>query len=207
MRRKMYARPVVTGDAFSRSGRHAQDMVIGFIIGGEIAFWVVLVLGLLLRYPLRLPRAGAVLLAGVPLVDAVLLLACFFDLRAGATAGPRHALAALYLGFSLAFAHSMVRWADVRFAHHFAGGPAPRKPADKRAHEWHLFGLAAIAWAVTVALLGTGIWWIGDPSRTAALKGGIGQVSMVLAIWFVTGPLLTSNKSGRKQSTSKTKRR
>ncbi|MEV4518201.1 hypothetical protein AB0K00_55755 [Dactylosporangium sp. NPDC049525] len=182
-------------------------MVIGFIIGCEIAFWIVLAAGLILRYPLRLPRAGAVALAAVPLVDLVLLIACAVDLHGGAIAGSRHALAALYLGFSVAFAHSMVRWADVRFAYHFAGGPKPAKPADKRTHEWHLFGLAAIAWAVTVALLGAGIWWIGDPARTAALKAGVGQVSMVLAIWFVTGPLLTSNKSGRKQSTSKMKRR
>lgn len=186
-------------------------MVIGFIIGCEIAFWVVLAAGLLLRYPLRLPRAGAVVLAAVPLVDLALLVACAVDLHGGATAGPRHALAALYLGFSLAFGPSMVRWADVRFAHRFADGPKPVKPSErvggKRAHEWRLFGLAAVAWAVTCALLGIGIWWIGDPARTAALKAGVGQVSVVLAIWFVTGPLLTSNKSGRKQSTSKTKRR
>ena len=182
-------------------------MVIGFIIGCEIAFWVVLAVGLLLRYPLRRPRAGAVVLAAVPLVDLVLLVACAADLAGGATAGSRHVLAALYLGFSLAFGPSMVRWADVRFAHRFAGGPKPQKPADKRAHEWRLFRLAAVAWAVTCALLGAGIWWIGDPARTVALKAGAGQVTVVLVIWFVVGPLLTSNKSGRKQSTSKTKRR
>ncbi|MEV4132115.1 hypothetical protein AB0J72_08110 [Dactylosporangium sp. NPDC049742] len=184
-----------------------RSMVIGFIIGCEIAFWIVLGLGLLLRYPLRRPTAGAVVLAGVPLVDLALLAACAVDLHNGATAGSTHALAALYLGFSLAFAHTVVRWADVRFAHRFAGGPEPEKPANRRAHEWRLFGLAAIAWAVTCALLAVGIWWIGDPARTAALKNGMGQVSMVLVIWFVVGPLLTSNTSGRKQSTSKTKRR
>ncbi|WP_327001535.1 hypothetical protein OHA72_41360 [Dactylosporangium sp. NBC_01737] len=203
----MYTRAVAAADASGRAARDAQDMVIGFIIGCEIAFWAVLAVGLLLRYPLRRPRAGAAVLAAVPLVDLVLLVACAADLHGGATAGPRHALAALYLGFSLAFGPSMVRWADVRFAHRFAGGPAPQKPVDKRAHEWRLFGLAAIAWAITCALLGVGIWWIGDPARTVALKAGAGQVSLVLAIWFVVGPLLTSNTSGRKQSTSKTKRR
>lgn len=182
-------------------------MVIAFIIGCEIAFWVVLAAGLALRYPLRRSRAGAVVLAAVPLVDLVLLIACAADLHGGATAGQRHALAALYLGFSLAFGPYMVRWADVRFAYRFADGPKPVKPADKRAHEWRLFGLAAVAWAVTCALLGAGIWWIGDPARTAALKAGLSQVSVVLAIWFVAGPLLTSNTNGRKQSTSKMKRR
>jgi hypothetical protein len=203
----MYAHPVAAADAFRRAAGEPQDMVIGFIIGCEIAFWVVLAAGLSLRYPLRRPRAGAVVLAAVPLVDLVLLVACAVDLHGGATAGPRHALAALYLGFSVAFGPSMVRWADVRFAHRFAGGPKPQKPENRRAHEWRQFGRAAFAWAITCALLGLGIWWIGDPGRTAALKAGTAQVSVVLAIWFVTGPLLTSNKSGRKQSTSKTKRR
>lgn len=203
----MYARAVTAADAPTRPARHAQIMVIGFIVGCEVAFWVVLGSGLLLRYPLRLPRAGAVVLAAVPVVDLVLLIACAVDLHGGATAGQRHALAALYLGFSLAFGHRMVRWADARFAYRFAGGPKPQKPTNKRAHEWRLFGLAAIAWALTCAFLGAGIWWIGDAARTAALNAGIRQVTVVLAIWFVTGPLLTSNKSGRKQSTSKTKRR
>ncbi|WP_460492240.1 hypothetical protein [Dactylosporangium cerinum] len=72
-------------------------MVIGFIIGCEIAFWIVLAAGLVLRYPLRRPWAGAVVLAAVPVVDLVLLVACAADLRGGATAGSRHALAALYL--------------------------------------------------------------------------------------------------------------
>src|SRR5687768_1751843 len=103
MRRRMYPRPVVMADAPGRRARDAQGMVIGFIIGCEIAFWVVLAAGLVLRYPLRRPRAGAVVLAGVPLVDLVLLIACAADLQGGATAGARHALAALYLGFSLAF--------------------------------------------------------------------------------------------------------
>ncbi|MEV0135358.1 hypothetical protein AB0H83_43770 [Dactylosporangium sp. NPDC050688] len=207
MRRRMYPRAVATADAAARAGCEALGMVIGFIIGCEIAFWVVLAAGLLLRYPLRRPRAGAVVLAAVPVVDLVLLVACAVDLAGGATAGARHALAALYLGFSLAFGPSMVRWADVRFAHRFAGGPKPQKPADKRAHEWRLFRLAALAWAITCALLGAGIWWIGDPARTLALEAGAGQVTLVLVIWFITGPLLTSNRNGRKQSTSKTKRR
>lgn len=51
------------------------------------------------------------------------------DLRGGATAGFAHGLAAAYIGFSLAFGHSLIRWADVRFAHRFADGPPPPEPA------------------------------------------------------------------------------
>ncbi|MCP9964683.1 hypothetical protein LUW74_13890 [Actinomadura madurae] len=98
-------------------------MLIGIIAACEIGFWVVLAAGLAARYPLRLRRTGAALLLCVPLIDLVLLAATVIDLRGGATAGTGHGLAAAYLGYSVAFGHSMVRWADERFAHRFAGGP------------------------------------------------------------------------------------
>lgn len=84
--------------------------------------------GLIARYPLRRPRLGAALLIAVPVVDLVLLAATMIDLRRGATATFAHGLAAAYLGFSVAFGHSMVRWADQRFAHRFAGGPPRAEP-------------------------------------------------------------------------------
>jgi hypothetical protein len=35
------------------------------------------------------------------------------------------ASAPAYLGFSVVFGPSVIRWADARFAHRFAGGPPP----------------------------------------------------------------------------------
>ncbi|WP_424326067.1 hypothetical protein [Gordonia sp. (in: high G+C Gram-positive bacteria)] len=35
-------------------------------------------------------------------------------------------LARLYLGVTVVFGPRLIRWADARFAHRFAGGPAPR---------------------------------------------------------------------------------
>ena len=98
-------------------------MIVVVIVAVEIAFWVLLAAGLIARYPLRLPRVGAALLVCVPLVDLVLLGATVIDLRGGATAGVAHGLAAVYLGVSVGYGHRMIRWADVRFAHRFAGGP------------------------------------------------------------------------------------
>ncbi|WP_146070018.1 hypothetical protein [Cryobacterium sp. Y29] len=46
-------------------------------------------------------------------------------LRSGADAEWAHGLAAVYIGFSIAYAPGMVRWADIRFSHRFADGPAP----------------------------------------------------------------------------------
>lgn len=103
-------------------------MILTLIASAEVAFWVVLAAGLAARYLLRRPRLGAVLLLGVPLIDVLLLIATTIDLRDGATASSAHGLAFAYLGFTVAFGHSVIRWADQRFAHRFAGGPPPQRP-------------------------------------------------------------------------------
>ncbi|MFG2040317.1 hypothetical protein [Dactylosporangium sp. NPDC048998] len=192
-------------------------MLIG-IVGCEIAFWVLLAAGLLARYPLRRPRAGAVLLAATPVVDLVLLVVAGADLGNGGAAGRAHALAAVYLGFSVAFGPSLVRWADVRFAHRFAGGPPPRvvpkRGPERVRYEWREWGKAALAAAIAVALLQGGRLWIDDPRRTDALQGMTGLVGLVVGVWLVGWPvwvsvvqLLTAHTIGRKQSRSKMKRR
>ncbi|MEV3925568.1 hypothetical protein [Actinomadura coerulea] len=162
-------------------------MLPAVIAGCEIGFWVLLAAGLLARYALRLRRTGAVLLLCVPLVDLVLLAVTVIDLRGGAPAGSAHGLAAAYLGYSVAFGHSMVRWADERFAHRFAGGPPPaRSPkygAARVRHEWREFGKAALATAVACALLLAMIALVGDADRTRALDAWLGRLGFVLAVW------------------------
>jgi hypothetical protein len=162
-------------------------VLVAVIAGCEIGFWVVLAAGLTARYPLRMRRTGAALLLGVPLVDLVLLAATVIDLRGGATAGFAHGLAAAYLGYSVAFGHSMVRWADERFAHRFAGGPPPaRKPKygwARTRYEWREFGKAAVATAVGCGLLLAMIALVGDSGRTAALTGWTARLGLVLAVW------------------------
>ncbi len=108
--------------------------IAAFIVGCEIAFWVVLAAGLVFRYLLRLGRTGAVLLALIPLIDVVLLAAVAVDLHNGAEVGWVHRVAGIYLGVSVAFGPSVVRWADRRFAYHFAGGAKP-EPAPKKGPE------------------------------------------------------------------------
>jgi hypothetical protein len=175
-------------------------VVLTLIVVSEIAFWVVLLAGLVVRYPLRRPRLGAILLAGVPLTDLVLLVASILDLRAGATAGTSHSLAAVYLGFSVAFGPSMVRWADARFAYRFANGPAPRKVPrrgpERLRYEWREFGKGVVAWAIACGLLWAGVWYIGDPHRTAALVRTTHTLTMVMVIWFVFWPLWESLRAG-----------
>lgn len=170
------------------------------IVVCEIAFWVVLLAGLVARYLLRRLRVGAVLLAGVPLTDLVLLVASMLDLRAGATAGTSHSLAAVYLGFSLAFGPSMVRWADTHFAYRFANGPAPRRVPkrgpERVRYEWREFGKGVVAWAIACALLWAGVWYVGDPHRTHALVSATHGLTVVMVIWFVFWPLWETLRAG-----------
>ena len=161
-------------------------MLYAVIVACEVMFWVLVLAGLVTRYVLRRPRAGAVLLAGAPLVDLVLLGATVLDLRGGGTAGTAHALAAVYIGVSVGFGHAMVRWADERFAHRYAGGPAPRpRPRTGRAHAAHeRRGLVrhAVAYLVGVGLLATAVLVVGDPARTEALTQVIRLWTLVLGV-------------------------
>jgi hypothetical protein len=168
-------------------------VLVAVIVGCEIGFWVVLAAGLLARYPLRRPRLGAALLLCVPLVDVVLLAATALDLRRGATADFTHGLAAAYLGFSVAFGHSMVRWADQRFAHRFAGGPPPVRPPKhgwaRARYEWREWAKALLGWAVACALLGAAILYVGDAERTAELWTWIQRLTVAIVVWLVAFPV------------------
>lgn len=163
-------------------------MLLAVIAACEIGFWVVLGAGLLARYPLRRPRLGGVLLLCVPLIDLILLAVTVVDLRRGATATFGHGLAAAYLGFSVAFGHSMIRWADQRFAHRFAGGPPPWRPPKggwaRTRYEWREWGKGMLAWAIACALLGAAILLVGDAERTAELRDWIARLSVVMLIWL-----------------------
>jgi hypothetical protein len=162
-------------------------MLLAIIVACEIGFWVVLGSGLVARYLLRRRRLSAVLLVAAPLVDLVLLVATVIDLSNGASAEFAHGLAAAYIGFSVAFGHSLIRWADQRFAHRFAGGPAPWRPPRhgyaRTRYEWREFGKASLAWAISCGLLVAAIAVVGDADRTESLEGWIARLTMVLAIW------------------------
>jgi hypothetical protein len=118
-----------------------------------------------------------------------LLAATTIDLRGGGEAAVPHALAAVYIGVSVAWGRQLIGWADARFAHRFAGGPPPARPAQTgRAHaarerrEWlrHV-----TAWAVGTALLGLGVLAVGDVERTMALVNVGALWTLILAIDFL----------------------
>lgn len=161
----------------------------------EVGFWVLLAAGLAARYLLRWRRTSTVLLISTPLLDVVLLVATVFDLNRGGTASWVHGLGAAYLGFSVAFGHSVIRWADQRVAHRFAGGPPPVKPPKRGParlrYEWREWAKCLLAWAIACgAMLGL-VVMVGEAERTAALWQWMGRLTLVLVIWFIAGPLWT----------------
>jgi hypothetical protein len=123
------------------------------------------------------------------MVDLALLAATTIDLRRGGEAALHHALAAVYIGISVAWGKRMVSWADARFAHRFAGGPPPKRPprpgrehAARQRGEWlrHLS-----AWATGTALVGVGVLVVGDLDRTTALVNVVVLWTFVLGIDFL----------------------
>ncbi|WP_354642346.1 hypothetical protein [Kitasatospora camelliae] len=132
-------------------------MIVTLILAAEVAFWVVLGLGLSTRYLLRWRRTSTVLLVGLPTIDLVLFLLTLLDLRGGATASWTHALAASYLGFSIGYGPSLVRWADRHFLHRYAGGPkpppTPKYGAERTRHEWLICRRTVVSAAITLTLI------------------------------------------------------
>jgi hypothetical protein len=182
----------------------AENPIAAVIAACEIGLWVLLGLGMVLRYLVRLRRTSTAVLAGIPLLDVALVIATAIDLHRGADVGLVHVLAGFYLGSSLAFGPAIVRWADVRFAHRFAGGPAPRrvpKQGPERVahlmHEWcRVVGTVAIASVVLVMLT----VFFAAPEDEAGLLWWIGRAWFVVGLWFVFGPLSESGKKSPTES-------
>lgn len=159
-------------------------MVVALIIACEVGFWVLLVAGLALRYLAKMPRTGAAVLLMEPVLELVLLIVTAIDLKNGATADWKHGLAALYIGYTVAYGHYTIKWVDSHFLYRFAGGPRPvkRYGMDYAKHEAKLL-LRTVVWvAVSVALLQVAIWYVGEGGDTASLSGWQGTSMKILMI-------------------------
>jgi len=164
-------------------------MVAGVIIACEIGFWVLVLLGLIVRYFGKRKTLGMALLLMTPLIDLLLLAFTVIDLRSGAEASLFHGLAAVYIGASLAFGHKMIRWADVRFAYRFAGGPAPtRSPRYGKQHAEHErrgWFRHLLACAIGSMVLYVLILLVNDPSKTEPLGQWIRLWGLILLVDFL----------------------
>ncbi|MER5779294.1 hypothetical protein ABT144_34420 [Streptomyces sp. NPDC002039] len=148
-------------------------MLVALIIACEVGFWVLLAAGLALRYLARMPRLGAAVLLCEPLMELALFVFTTLDLRNGGRPGWTHGLAALYIGYTVAYGHYTVKWLDRHAAHRWAGGPKPPGAKYGRAravHEWKLWLRTLAAAAVSLALLEAAIRYVGAGADVDALR-------------------------------------
>lgn len=178
----------------------SESWIVVAILGAEIAFWVLLVLGLVARYVLRLKRISTALLLCVPLVDLVLITLVGVDLSGGAEPTFVHALAAVYLGFSVGFGPHVTRRVDAWFAHRFADGPrppaAPRTGPEKVRKEWQDWLRVLTAWAIAVAALmlmkalsGWSVPRTREDLWSDELWAWAGALTIINIAWLLTGPV------------------
>ncbi|MFI8229089.1 hypothetical protein ACIGDI_09680 [Streptomyces sp. NPDC085900] len=184
-------------------------MVVTLIIVCEVGFWVLLALGLAVRYLLGWRRTGVAILLCEPLLELVLFAVTAIDLRNGAEPGWEHGLAALYIGYTVAYGHYTIRWLDGHAAHRLSGGPRPPKPPRyglaRARHEGGLWLRTLLAAAVACALLQGAIWYVGDGDTSSlrsfqlvALRAlGIhGVVALTYLIWPKKAPATAADRTG-----------
>lgn len=156
------------------------------ILACEIGFWVFLVLGLITRYPLGMPKLGIAFLYSTPLIDLVLVCLVIMHLRAGAEVHFTHALAAFYIGFSVAFGHKAIAKADRFYQRRFLGRDVP-EPVRQGAfmEELKTFGRAVVAVCIAAAVIALSV----KLSGAEELEQWYSTLTMVVVVWFFFGPV------------------
>ncbi|MFF2850603.1 hypothetical protein ACFVT5_30375 [Streptomyces sp. NPDC058001] len=172
-------------------------MIVTLIVICEVGFWVLLAAGLLLRYGLRMPRTSVAVLLCEPVLEVVLLVVSAIDLKNGAEPDWKHGLAALYIGYTVAYGHYTIQWIDGHVRHRFAGGPPPKKPPRygmaRARFEGRLWLRTVLAAAVACLLLQLAVWYVGDGGDVSSLRSwqltalrvtGIhGLIALTYAVW------------------------
>lgn len=159
-----------------------MNFVAWIIVACEIAFWIVILAGLSVRYGLKRPKLSLALLALTPLIDLVLFVLTGLDLYNGAVATTAHGIAAIYIGSSIAFGKSMIDWADRWYRRLVVREKDVRTPElyglEYAKYELQGFLRHALSFFIGGALLLGMIIFINEPSRTEALD-------RILRIWGI----------------------
>ncbi|AHH95063.1 hypothetical protein GCM10010174_56710 [Kutzneria viridogrisea] len=162
-------------------------MLLTLVIAAEVGFAVFLIAGLLVRYLLKRPKLGGVLLALSPAGYVVVLGVGAVDLARGGTAELAHTIGAILLGIALVSGrhhlHSLDAWVQRKLAKQ---PKPPLVPAEHAARQRRGWGRRFVEWVVTIALLGGGYLLTGmDAARGAALLNGMAFWTVVLVIDFL----------------------
>lgn len=183
-------------------------MLVTLIIACEIGFWVLLALGLSLRYLARMPRASVAVLLCEPLLEVVLLVVTAVDLRNGAEPDWKHGLAAVYIGFTVTHGPHLIRRADGHFAYRFADGPRPPRPPKygmpRAVHEWKTAARWIGAAAIAAALLQLAVWYVDDPGQAVTLRDWQGKMGVLAVVNLVIAGSYTLSPKQAPAATAET---
>ncbi len=165
-----------------------MNIIVWAIIFAEIGFWVVILLGLISRYLFNRKKLGLFFLALTPVIDFFLLVVTAIDLLNGGTATQAHAIAAVYLGVSVAFGKSMIHWADERFLYYVKR--QGEKPEKKTGFAYARHSLKGSFQHLFAYMIGAGfllllIYLVDDPERTSIFWGTLKMWAGILMIDFV----------------------
>ncbi|MDW4508635.1 hypothetical protein R7236_09490 [Priestia megaterium] len=164
-----------------------MNLIAWMIIACEIAFWIVILLGLAARYMFKKQKLSFFILALTPVVDFFLLIVTSVDLYGGATATYAHAIAAVYIGISIAFGKSMIQWADERFQYYvMKSGEKPRRRYGKEyaKHYFKSWLQHLVAYAIGAALLAA-MMYIVPNGKTNVLQNVVEFWTVIVGIDFL----------------------
>lgn len=186
MHKIFYLKPII----YSLNERKRGDylnLIAWMIIACEIAFWIVIILGLATRYMFKKQKLSFFILALTPVVDFFLLIVTSIDLYGGATATYAHAIAAVYIGISIAFGKSMIQWADERFQYYvMKSGEKPRRRygIEYAKHYFKSWIQHLIAYAIGAALLAA-MMYIVPNGKTNVLQNVVEVWTVIVGIDFL----------------------
>lgn len=165
-----------------------MNFITWSIIAAEIGFWIVIILGLTLRYVYNFKKMGSFFLLLTPVIDLFLLIVTAMDLLKGGNATTSHAIAAIYLGVSIAFGKSIVRWADERFLYYIK--KEGTKPEKKTGFAYARNSLKGSFQHLFAYIIGAGfllilIYLVNDADRSSKLFETLKVWSLVLGIDFI----------------------
>lgn len=162
-----------------------MNFIAWMIVACEIAFWVVILLGLTIRYVFKKNKLSIFFFALTPVIDLLLLGLTSYDLYRGGTATIAHGIAAIYIGVSVAYGKSMIDWADSRFRYYILRkGEKPQrlKGSEFSRNERKNLLRHYAAFLIGGSMLGLIIFLIKDPVRTESLFAVLKTWGFILAI-------------------------
>ncbi|MGE7675047.1 hypothetical protein ACQKMV_15940 [Lysinibacillus sp. NPDC094403] len=159
--------------------------MIAWIITAEIAFWIVILVGLICRYGLKMPKLSIFFFALTPVIDLLLVILTTMDLKAGTPASTSHGIAAIYIGVSIAYGKTMITWADQKFQQWFLKSGYKNEPLTgmkKGMYEMKLLSQHIVAFLIGAGLLYAMSLFVGSNSDTTSLFQVMKVWGIVLAI-------------------------